>query len=59
MDPLILGVILLGGLYFSLTRGNLAFKGVVADSVLRAEAMVFPTLFALFAVNIMLKLFVG
>jgi len=57
--PVILGVILLGGLYFALTRGNLALKGVVGDPALRVRALIFPALFVLFAVNIMLKLFVG
>jgi hypothetical protein len=57
--PTIQGVILLMGLYFGLSRGYLGLKKLVHDPFLRVKAMVLPSLFALFAVNILLKLYMG
>lgn len=57
--PVIQGVILLAGLYFGLTRGYLGLKQLVHDHFLRVKAMILPSLFALFVVNILLKLYMG
>jgi hypothetical protein len=57
--PLIQGVILLGGLYFGLTRGYVAIKPVVDDPHSRAKAMIPLSLFILLVVNILAKLYMG
>jgi hypothetical protein len=57
--PLIQGMILLAGLYFGISRGYLAIKSLVGDSIARARAMVIPSIFALLIVNIFLKLYMG
>ncbi|MFH1350113.1 MAG: 4Fe-4S binding protein [Pseudomonadota bacterium] len=57
--PVIQGIVLLLGLYLGLTRGNLALKGVVDDSLHRARVMILPSLYALAIVNVMLKLYMG
>ncbi len=46
------------GLYLGLTRGNDAVKNMIKDRRLRYKAMLFPSMFALFCVNILLKIFV-
>ena len=57
--PLIQGVILLTGLYFGLSRGYLGIKGIVKDPSKSVRLMILPPLFALFVVNIFLKLYMG
>lgn len=57
--PLILGIILLTGLYFGLSRGYLGLKTLLPDPQLRARAMIVPALFVLLVVNLLLKLFMG
>jgi hypothetical protein len=57
--PIIQGIILLLGLYFGLSRGYLAIKDIVNDSNLRTKAMIYPSVFALFVINIFLKLYLG
>jgi heme/copper-type cytochrome/quinol oxidase subunit 2 len=56
---LIQGVILLAGLYFGLSRGHAAIKELVINPALRAKAMIIPAFFALFVVNILVKLYMG
>jgi polyferredoxin len=57
--PLIQGVTMLAGLYLGISRGYLAIKDIVSDSTLRTKAMIYPSLFALFVINIFLKLYMG
>jgi plastocyanin/ferredoxin len=57
--PMLQGVILLAGLYFGLSRGFLGLKGLVDDPALRARGMILPSLFALFVINLFLRLFMG
>ena len=57
--PVIQGIILLTGLYLGTSRGYLALGDLVRDPVARARAMILPSLFALLAVNILLKLYMG
>jgi len=56
---LIQGIILLAGLYFGLSRGHAAIKDLVLNPALRAKTMVIPGFFALFVVNILVKLYMG
>jgi len=57
--PLIQGLILMAGLYFGLSRGYLAIKDIISNSVLRTRAMIFPSILTLLIVNIFLKLYMG
>jgi heme/copper-type cytochrome/quinol oxidase subunit 2 len=57
--PYIQGLLMLAGLYLGLSRGYLAIKDIVNDSILRTKVMVFPSLFALLVVNIFLKIYMG
>ena len=57
--PHIIGIILPAGIYFGLTRGYLALKSLVPDPHTRTKVMIMPTLFVLFMVNLLLKLFMG
>jgi polyferredoxin len=57
--PMIQGILLLIGLYLGLSRGFLAIKHIVNDPVKSAKAMIFPSLFALFVINVLLKLYMG
>jgi len=57
--PLIQGIILLAGLYFGLSRGYRAIKELVKNPYVRVKTMIFPSLFALFVINILLKLYMG
>jgi len=57
--PMIQGILLLIGLYLGLSRGYLAIKNIVNDPGKRAKAMILPSLFALFVINILLKLYMG
>ena len=57
--PVILGIIVLAGFYFGLSRGYLALKNLLHDPKLRARAMILPSLFALLVINLLLRLFMG
>jgi len=57
--PMIQGIIMLAGLYLGLSRGYLALKDIVPDPISRSRAMIVPSLFALFVINIFLKLYMG
>lgn len=57
--PVILGILVLAGFYFGLSRGYLALKNLLQDPKLRTRAMILPSLFALLVVNLLLRLFVG
>jgi hypothetical protein len=57
--PHLQGLILLAGLYLSLSRGYLAIRDIVGDSILRVNVMVLPSLFTVLVVNIFLKLYMG
>jgi hypothetical protein len=57
--PVIQGVVLLAGLYLRLSRGFMALKELLPDSGSQLRAMLLPAAFALFAVHILLKLYIG
>jgi polyferredoxin/plastocyanin len=57
--PIIQGFIMLAGLYFGLSRGYLAIKEIEKDPISRARAMIIPSIFALFVINIFLRLYMG
>jgi polyferredoxin/plastocyanin len=57
--PIIQGLFLLGGLYFGISRGYLALKEIIGDSILRTRAMILPSILALLIINIFLKLYMG
>jgi hypothetical protein len=57
--PLIQGLVLLTGLYLGLSRGCQAAKELINDKFSLFLSMVFPSLFALVCVNILLKIFMG
>jgi hypothetical protein len=57
--PVIQGVVLLAGLYLGISRGFLALKDLLPDTNSQIRAMLLPALFALLAVNLLLKLYMG
>ncbi|MBT8370421.1 MAG: 4Fe-4S binding protein, partial [Deltaproteobacteria bacterium] len=57
--PIIQGVVLLAGLYLGISRGFMALKDVLPDTNSQTRAMLLPALFALLAVNLLLKLYMG
>jgi len=57
--PVIQGFILLAGLYLGVGRGFMALKDVLPDTNSQTRAMLLPALFALLAVNLLLKLYMG
>jgi len=57
--PVIQGFILLAGLYLGISRGFMALTDVLPDTNSRTRAMLLPALFALMAVNLLLKLYMG
>jgi polyferredoxin len=57
--PVIQGIIMLAGLYFGLSRGYLGLNALLSNHTQTIRAMLLPSLFALFAVNILLKLYMG
>ena len=57
--PVIQGVVLLAGLYLGISRGFMALKDVLPDTKSQTRAMILPALFALLAVNLLLKLYMG
>jgi polyferredoxin len=57
--PVIQGVVLLAGLYLGVSRGFMALKDLLPDPRSQIRAMLLPALFALIAVNLLLKLYMG
>ena len=57
--PVIQGFILLVGLYLGVSRGFMALTDVLPDTNSQIRAMLLPALFALLAVNLLLKLYMG
>jgi hypothetical protein len=57
--PVIQGFILLAGLYLGVSRGFMALTDVLPDTNSQIRAMLLPALFALLAVNLLLKLYLG
>ncbi len=57
--PVIQGAVLLAGLYFGISRGHAALKGIIDEPQKRARALVLPALFALLMVNVLLKLYMA
>jgi ferredoxin len=57
--PVIQGVVLLAGLYLGISRGFLALKDLLPDTGSQIRAMLLPSVFALLAVNLLLKLYMG
>jgi len=57
--PIIQGLVLLAGLYLGVSRGFMALKDVLPDTKSQTRAMLLPALFALLAVNLLLKLYMG
>ena len=57
--PVIQGVVLLAGLYLGISRGFMALKELLPDSGSQIRAMLLPSVFALLAVNLLLKLYMG
>ncbi|MBW2337023.1 MAG: hypothetical protein JRF47_09750, partial [Deltaproteobacteria bacterium] len=53
------GLILLAGLYLGISRGFMALKDLLPDTHSQIRAMLLPALFALLAVNLLLKLYLG
>ena len=57
--PVIQGFVLLAGLYLGLSRGFSALKDLLPDTRSQIRAMLLPSIFALLAVNLLLKLYLG
>ena len=57
--PVIQGLVLLAGLYLGITRGFIAPKELLPDSGLQIRVMLLPSIFAILAVNLLLKLYMG
>lgn len=54
--PLIQGIVLLMGLYLGLNRGQQALQEIIPNKRVLFYVMIFPSLFALLCVNILLKI---
>jgi hypothetical protein len=57
--PVIQGLALLAGLYLGITRGFMALKELLPDSDAQIRVMLLPSIFAILAVNLLLKLYMG
>jgi len=57
--PVIQGLVLLAGLYLGITRGFIALKELLPDANAQIRAMLLPSIFAILAVNLLLKLYMG
>jgi hypothetical protein len=57
--PVIQGLVLLTGLYLGLSRGFMALRDILPDPGLQIRTMLLPAAFALLAVNLLLKLYLG
>lgn len=57
--PMIQGSILLTGLYLGVTRTYLGLKHLIRNPSARMKALILPSLFALWIVNVLLRLYMG
>ncbi|MFC1880532.1 4Fe-4S binding protein [Thermodesulfobacteriota bacterium] len=57
--PIIQGIIMLAGIYFSLSRGYLGLKNLLPESISRFKALLPPSIFALIVVNVFLRIYMG
>ncbi len=57
--PVIQGLVLLAGLYLGITRGFMALQELLPDASARIKAMLLPSVSAILAVNLLLKLYMG
>jgi len=57
--PVIQGCVLLTGLYLGLSRGFMALRDLLPETGTQLRAMLLPAMFALLAVNLLLKLYMG
>jgi polyferredoxin len=57
--PVIQGLVLLAGLYLSISRGFMALKELLPDPGSQIRAMLLPSVFAVLVVNLLLKLYMG
>ena len=57
--PVIQGLVLLAGLYLGITRGFIAVREILPDPGAQIRAMLLPAVFAILAVNFLLKLYMG
>ena len=57
--PAIQGIIMLAGLYFSISRGYLGLSKLLPESYLRFKVLLAPSIFALIVVNVFLKIYMG
>jgi hypothetical protein len=57
--PPIQGVIMLAGVYFSLSRGYLGLKNLLPETISRFKALLPASFFTLIVVNIFLKIYMG
>jgi plastocyanin len=57
--PVIQGIILLAGIYFSLSRGYLGLKNLLPESLAPYKVLLPPAIFVLIVANIFLKIYMG
>jgi hypothetical protein len=57
--PVIQGIIMLVGLYFSMSRGYIGLKSLFAEPIARFKALLLPSIFGLLVVNMFLKIYMG
>jgi len=57
--PIIQGIIMSAGIYFSMSRGYLGLKNLLPESIPRFKALLPPSIFALIVVNIFLRIYMG
>ena len=57
--PAIQGIILLAGIYFSLSRGYLSLKTLLPESIAQFRTLLPPSIFVLIVANIFLKIYMG
>ena len=57
--PVIQGLVLLAGLYLGITRGFHALKDLLPETNAQIRVMLPPSVFAILAVNLLLKLYMG
>ena len=57
--PVIQGIIMLVGLYFSMSRGYIGLKSLFAEPIARFKALLLPCIFGLLVVNMFLKIYMG
>ncbi len=57
--PVIQGLVLLAGLYLGITRGFTALQELLPEAGTRIRTMLLPSVFAILAINLLLKLYMG